>query len=1227
MSYIAAIRDGENVIVWERHDTLTRTVRVFEAPWYFYTKDPGGEHTSIYGDKLTRHTFGSSREFYSARNDAFSNGEDVFESDIGPELRILAEHYYGLEPPTPNITFFDIEVDYNPELGFSSIDNPYAPINSVALYHQHDNVYVLLAVAPEGNTQTEDELIEAINAVEPIPDNVPFEFRLVRDEKELLQHFVAEIQDSDIISGWNSDFFDTPYVGKRVEKVLGKKYFRLLSFPEAPEPGWRTVISMGREMTTLDPRGRASLDYLHVYRKYEVTEKPSYKLEAIAEDVLPELPKLEYEGSLFKLYRENFAYFLRYNIRDTEILKGFEDRLGYIALANTMCHISCGQYQHVLGTLKLAELAINNYCHHELNVCVPNIKEPEGSAGIQGAMVLEPKMGMHDWIGSVDINSLYPSAIRSINISPEKIVGQFSEAGNAAQAIADGMPTNLRLEYEDGESEVHGADEWRDILRERKQAVSGFGTVFDQTSKGIIPTVLEQWYATRKKYQKLKGEATDKGDKEQAGYYDRLQYVYKIKLNSLYGALTNQFFRYYDLRMGESTTGTGRMILRHQCSKANEVLTGEYDLEGDAVIYGDSVAGDTIIETENGPIQIQDLFTETTHTKGTKEYCDVSVRTLTFDPSTGRNKFGQTHYVVRHKVNKKMYRVWIGNTRYVDITEDHSLIGYANTRSQSPGLVEIKPTEIGTNHANSLLLAAHLPTTPNPQRILSKEMYQLIGLIVGDGHVERRIESGVGLSVGCIDKPEIIENVISPLIAQGWFTSFTEMKNGHDIRLSGTKGWRFLNEEMYSSGTKDFPSWVFDETPEHIAYILTGYFSADGFANKNKTIGLCSTNIRFIQTANRLLKICGIASNYWTETTENSYQGKKSGTYTHRLTVYNTVRFGHVVGFIQTRKNTNIRTEYSKNTQHMNKQTGYALIQPTRVEEIPQPEYVYDIEVEGTHTFFANDILVHNTDSTYFETWARDKEEAIRIADAVANKVNNSFPEFMRETFLCNEGFDEIIKCGREVVSDRGIFVDKKRYILHLVDLDGWACDKLKVMGLDTKKTTLPKPIATKLNGFVEALLKGQEWDDVAQNIVDYKDEVETTTNIMSIGLPKGIRGLEEYTTAYKLDKTTRLPGHVAAAIHYNLALQEFGDQESIPITSGMKIKVFYLKQVKGRFKSIAVPTDIEVVPQWFLDNYEINRNAHVERLVDNPLKNIFKAINKDVPDKQSLVVDDLLDF
>lgn len=881
MSYISAIRIEDDVIVWERTEH-GREAKFYRAPYYFYIEDPNGKYESMYGHKLSKVEVKHYGEYYKKKKEFESQGI-AFESDITPELRVLSKNYYNVPAPALHVTFLDIEVDYSTEVGFASTANPYAPINSVALYHMWSKRMVVIAVPPPGFEQPIDEIKKRMNEIAPMPTDVDVEVVLVKNEKELLMQFLLEIDDADLLCGWNSDFFDLPYIGKRLEKY-GKKAFQMLSFPEAHEPAFREVTTEFQTQIVLDISGRIGSDYLVLFRKYEMDKRPSYKLESIADEILPDLPKLKYEGSLAKLYRNDFVYFIRYNLRDTEILKGFEERLGYVDLANQMYHLSTGLYQHVNGTLKLAELSVVNYCHHELGgLIVNNTKEPMIDRQIQGALVLYPQTGLHEMVGSIDINSLYPASIRSINISPETLRGQFNKDIVAHDEIMKGSDEPLTLVLEDGEVEEATAKQWRDILRRRKWSVSGYGTVFDQTAQGVIPAILENWYATRKHYQKLKGEAAKNGDKIKETYYDKLQYVYKIKLNSFYGALSNLYFRFYDLRMGESTTGTGRKILKHQCRKVAEVLGDKYDIE-----------------------------------------------------------FPQ----------------------YLTVAE-----------AEMEGL------------------------SPN-------------------------------------------------------------------VALQGP--------------------------------LFNGRFMSDV-------------------------------------------------------------------------------------------------------------------------------VIYGDTDSTYFNTFTSNKQEAIQVADMVAEKVNQSYQEFMQEAFLCNDGFDNIIRAGREIVSDRGIFVDKKRYILHLIDVDGRPVDKMKVMGLETKKTVIPKWIAVKINSFIERFLKGESWDTVKQDVVDFKETLYQE-DVSKIGLPKGVNKVEEYTEIFEKGGG-RIPGHVNASILYNKCLQEFGDRESLPIISGMKIRVFYLKHKVGKFKSIAIPVDMDELPKWFLDEFEVDRDAHIQRLVDGPLKNILKAINKEVPSKQSLLTDDLFEY
>lgn len=505
MSYINTELNGNSVFVWERTPE-GRELKTFAAPWNMYVESNKGERESLHGQRATFFEFEDRMELKAAVNYARNRGKKTFESDLAPDLKILSQHYYNVEPPKLHVSYLDIEVDYDPDIGFSSVDNPYAPINAVAIYEEWCQRSIVLAVPPQSwgsdPREWEKQLDQSLRKLADI--------EFFSTEVELLGRLVDLMDRADALCGWNSSFFDFPYITKRVERVLGKRGVRKLGFPGASLPKYKEIEIMGRVNLTVSWGGRVLLDYLDLFKKFEMANRPSYSLEAISNEILPNLSKLEYDGTLATLYNGDFNHFLRYNIRDTECLKGFEEELGYVALANEMVHNSTGRFRDVLGTIKLAEMSIVNYCHYEMNVVVPDCPEVEETGDdeqAEGAYVLEPKAGLQEMIGSVDINSLYPSAIRSINISPETLIGQFTTEVQAFEEIRKRSQVNLTLVFEDGMHITKTGKEWRVFLLQQGWAVSGFGTVYNQAKPGVIPQILTNWFATRKKYQKMKKEA------------------------------------------------------------------------------------------------------------------------------------------------------------------------------------------------------------------------------------------------------------------------------------------------------------------------------------------------------------------------------------------------------------------------------------------------------------------------------------------------------------------------------------------------------------------------------------------------------------------------------------------------------------------------------------------------------------------------------------------------
>ena len=355
------------------------------------------------------------------------------------------------------------------------------------------------------------------------------------------------------------------------------------------------------------------MDYMQLYRKYTYEERHSYSLDAISEYELDER-KTQYEGTLDQLYNKDFPTFIEYNRQDTMLLAKLDKKLRFLDLANELAHDNTVLLATTMGAVAVTEQAIINEAHRQ-GLVVQNRKNRDESNDTQaaGAYVAYPKKGMHDWIGAIDINSLYPSAIRSLNMACETIVGQLrpimtdryiKEKIDAGASFADAwenmfgsleysavmageVGTEITIDWETGGSDVmSAADVWRMIFDSNQPWIlSANGTIFKYDKKGIVPGLLERWYAERTELQAKKKEAKTYEDQ---AFWDKRQLVKKINLNSLYGAILNSGCRFFDKRIGQSTTLTGRAIARHMDSYVNECITGEYNHTGDAIIYGDT---------------------------------------------------------------------------------------------------------------------------------------------------------------------------------------------------------------------------------------------------------------------------------------------------------------------------------------------------------------------------------------------------------------------------------------------------------------------------------------------------------------------------------------------------------------------------------------------------------------------------------------------------------------
>lgn len=410
-----------------------------------------------------------------------------------------------------------------PGEGYSSPEEAYSEITSVAVYLQWMNTMVCLAVPPRTLNWKQ---------AETIANRFP-EVILCETEKELLQKFIVLIEDADILSGWNSEGYDIPYTTNRIIKVLGKAATRGLCLWDQM-PRAREYEAFGSQRQTYDLIGRVHLDYMQLYRKYNYEERHSYRLDYIAEMELGE-KKVQYEGSLDKLYNHDFEKFLDYNIQDTMLLHKLDSKLQFIDLANTIAHDNTVLLPTTMGAVATTEQAIINECHRRGFVCPDRKRGDQINTQAAGAYVAFPKKGYHEWVGSMDLNSLYPSVFRALNMGAETIVGQLRldytdeeisnktklEKKSFADAWLGKFGTNeyemvmakdvnhtLHLDMEDGTShQVTGADVYNLIFNGGQNwNISANGTIFKTADEfqGIVPGLLERWYAERKVKQKKK---------------------------------------------------------------------------------------------------------------------------------------------------------------------------------------------------------------------------------------------------------------------------------------------------------------------------------------------------------------------------------------------------------------------------------------------------------------------------------------------------------------------------------------------------------------------------------------------------------------------------------------------------------------------------------------------------------------------------------------------------
>ena len=524
---------------------------------YAYIKDGSGQYNSIYGDKLKKVTYWTEEDYNSGK---------IFESDVPLETKILLDRYHKSDEPSKNHVelFFDIEVEVID--GFPEPTKANNKITSIALYNKMKDCNMVFIISDKIQSYTNDNTTVEVFGT----------------EQQLLQAFLKCWINTKptIISGWNINKFDIPYLYNRITKVFGEEFASALSPIQ--------IVKYNSNKQVYRIAGVSSLDYLELYKKFTYTQQSSYRLDHIGK-IEVNIGKVAYDGSLDDLYRDDIDRFIEYNLNDVKIVVALDDKLKLIDLARAVSHLGRIPYEEVYYSSRYIEGALLVYLK-QLNLVTPNKKVGvtyDGSYGrFSGAYVKSPIPGRYDWVFDLDLTSMYPSIIMSLNISPETKIGKIN--GWDAEEFIKGTTKTYSIEKEGKVIRHLSNGELKDFMNKNNVSISSNGVIYDLSKKGVIPAILEKWFDARVEYKSLAKKYGEEGDEKLHGYFNRRQHVQKILLNSIYGVLGLTVFRFYDIDNAEATTTTGVKLIQFTEKVTNSYYNKLLKDDKDYCIYTDT---------------------------------------------------------------------------------------------------------------------------------------------------------------------------------------------------------------------------------------------------------------------------------------------------------------------------------------------------------------------------------------------------------------------------------------------------------------------------------------------------------------------------------------------------------------------------------------------------------------------------------------------------------------
>jgi len=529
MAYQSIGYDKRNGIMHVWDDEVGHQKFPFQP--YGYLPSETGDYQTLDGVRLAKIS-GNHRD-----------NSKAYESDLNEEVRTLIDLYYEDDTVSKGHRdfYFDIETAKD-ENGYSTIEDVRTSITSIAYYDKTGNDRRVLILDERGRIK--DSIIQGDGYV----------LEIFRTEKALLTRFInafAKIQPT-VITGWNTDGYDIPYLMGRCKRVLGNQSIKKFS-PVG-------IVTQNPKSKKWKIFGVSSLDYIKLYKNFTYTELPNYRLDTVAKTELGR-GKVEYDGDLDDLFEQDIHKFAFYNMTDTDLVYELDEKLQLINLARTICHKGHVPYEDVYYASKyldgaaIVDLKRNGFV-------APNKQfrfiEEDRQDALAGAYVMPPIPGLYKWIYDLDLTSLYPSIIMTLNISPETKVGVVNGWDEKCLLNSDPILANING------NNIADIKVW---LKQHNYTIASNGAVYDTSRKGFLPAILEKWFDERVVY-KNKRDEYEVGS-EDYKFYDALQLTQKVLLNSFYGVLGLKTFRFHDLDNAGAITATGQSVIKFSAHVIN----------------------------------------------------------------------------------------------------------------------------------------------------------------------------------------------------------------------------------------------------------------------------------------------------------------------------------------------------------------------------------------------------------------------------------------------------------------------------------------------------------------------------------------------------------------------------------------------------------------------------------------------------------------------------------